>query len=188
MEKSKYIAKIIPFMKEHGMSLSMDAIAEGIGVSKKTLYNQFSSKEELLEAILASTTDEFHKKVDCLSNYDCPVINGFKSGITGLKEYFYDISHLFMKDFIRLNPTKSSAHHIMGSDYFERQMKENIIRGKQEGVYRDDIDENLFSKYIASSIFGFFYRNVMARKDYAADYYFSQVTEFNLRALVKHQA
>lgn len=44
--KDKYVAKAISILKQEGFRLSLDEMATKMGITKKTLYNNFSSKEE----------------------------------------------------------------------------------------------------------------------------------------------
>ena len=53
--RSRIIAAADTLFYEHGLrSVSVDAIAERAGVTKRTLYYHFESKDELIAAYLAS--------------------------------------------------------------------------------------------------------------------------------------
>jgi len=97
------------------------------------------------------------------------------------------MSHAFMRDLMEYYPQKASADHAIGSGYFEEKICRNIEEGKQEGVYRADIDSGLLAKYIAFSVFSFFRREVMMKNSYSADHYFAQVINFNINALLIKQ-
>ena len=43
--KEKYAAKAMEVFRQSGLHISIDEIAEKSGVTKKTLYNHFESKE-----------------------------------------------------------------------------------------------------------------------------------------------
>lgn len=47
---------------EKGMKFSMDDLARRLGISKRTLYEHFSSKVEILETIIEQTAQEFDEK------------------------------------------------------------------------------------------------------------------------------
>lgn len=53
LERSKKI-----FFKFGLFKISMDELADQIGISKKTIYNNFGSKENLLEAIIFSSMEQ----------------------------------------------------------------------------------------------------------------------------------
>jgi len=51
--RSAILAAARDVVSEHGRAISMGTVAERAGVSRITLYNQFGSKERLLEALAA---------------------------------------------------------------------------------------------------------------------------------------
>ncbi|NLD20902.1 MAG: TetR/AcrR family transcriptional regulator, partial [Bacteroidales bacterium] len=54
MKKDKYLDKAITLFKKEGVSMPIEVIAEKMGVSKKTLYNNFESKDGLIEQCMES--------------------------------------------------------------------------------------------------------------------------------------
>lgn len=187
MDKNKYLSLIIPLLKEEGLGLSMDAVAQKIGVTKKTLYNQFVSKDQMIEECLKMVSAQFRASLSCMDGESVPVEKRFADGVTTLRLYFREMSRVFMRDLMEYYPQKASLDHTAGSAYFEEKISENIEEGKRRGVYRPDIDSSLFAKYIAFSIFSFFQKEVMMRNTYSADHYFEQVIKFNINALLIKQ-
>lgn len=187
MNKEKYIERTIALFKDQGLMLSMDEIAEKIGVTKKTLYNRFSSKDELIDECIKKITEEFQMKINCLDDRTIPVADGFREGITAMRTFFRDMSPVFFRDLIAHYPSRANDDHVSGSDYFDKMLCLNIKRGIDEGVYRKEIDAELFAKYIAFSIFVFFRQTVMMQSFYSSEYYFKQVIDFNLNALIIKQ-
>lgn len=187
MKKEKYLSSIIPILKEEGLSLSMDAIAQRIGVTKKTLYNIFSSKDKMIEECLGLISDRFKKDLECMEDENVPVTGRFATGVTTLRLYFKDMSHAFIRDLMVQYPQMAEMDHTAGRSFFEEKVARNIECGQREGVYRSDIDPGLLSKYISFSIFSFFQKEVMLGSAYSADYYFKQVIDFNINALLNKQ-
>lgn len=187
MNKKKYVAAIVTLFKEEGLSLSMDAIAERIGVTKKTLYNRFSSREGLIDCCIDAMNEELRENISCLSDENVPAPEGFSRGITGLKDTMYGITHVFMRDLMSVYPQKAASDHAVGSALFEDMLRQNIERGKAAGIYRQSIDAGLFSKYISYSIFSFFFKNIMRGGAWSSDSYFRQVIDFNINALIDKQ-
>lgn len=184
MNKDKYLSSIIPLLKEEGLGLSMEAVAQKIGVTKKTLYNRFSSKDQMIEDCLETIYLQFKEDLACMDDTSLSVEKRFESGVTTLRLYFKDMSHSFMRDLMQFYPQKASLNHSVGLTYFEDKIAQNIESGKREGVYRQEIDSGLFSKYISYSIFTFFHKEVMMANTYSAAYYFEQVINFNINALL----
>lgn len=187
MTKEKYLSTIIPLLKNEGLGLSMEAVANKIGVTKKTLYNIFESKDKMIEDCLEEVFFQFQDNLSCMNDTSIPVENRFEAGVKALRQYFKEMSPMFMKDLMECYPQKASLDHSTGSSYFEMKIAHNISEGKESGVYRSDIDPELFAKYIAFSIFSFFQKEVMNKNTYSADYYFDQVINFNINALLKKE-
>lgn len=184
MKKENYLHAIIPLLKEEGLSLSMETIATRIGVTKKTLYNRFVSKDRMIEDCLELIDQQFRDSFAVMDDESIPVEKRFEIAVSTLRQYFKDMSHAFLRDLMDFYPQKASLDHSAGSVYFEEKIALNITRGQQAGVYRPDIDASLFAKYIAFSIFSFFQKKVMMEHIYSADYYFEQVINFNINALL----
>lgn len=185
MKKDKYLSAIIPILKEEGLGLSMEAMAQKIGVTKKTLYNRFNSKDQMIEDCLEQVTGQFKENLACMDDETLPVVERFEKGVTILRLYFKDMSHAFMRDLMVQYPQMASLDHTAGRSYFEEKIAQNIESGKVSGTYRTDIDSALFAKYISFSIFSFFQKEVMMGSTYSADYYFKQVIDFNINALLR---
>lgn len=127
-------------------SVSMDDIARELGRSKKTLYQYFANKEVLVNRIMdqhlrqeelllqqirdesANAMDEWHKIFD----HNCKFLSSMNpSVIFDLRKYHTEAWSMF-HDYKR---------EVIGS-----VVMENMRRGKREGLYRNDIDENILSR------------------------------------------
>lgn len=184
MNRDKYLADIIRLFKEEGLGLSMETVAQKIGVTKKTLYNRFASKDRMIEECLEQVSRNFRESLECMDDESIPVEKRFEMGVSTLRRHFREMSHAFMRDLMEMYPQKASMDHAAGSSYFEEKIARNIEEGKKSGVYRKTIDAGLFAKYISVSIFSFFQKEIMMKNTYSADYYFQQVIDFNINALI----
>lgn len=108
MTKDKYLSDIIRILKEEGLGLSMDTIAQKIGITKKTLYNRFSSKDQLIEDCLVQISDEFKESLSCMDDDSIPVEKRFEMGVSTLRQYFKEMSPALMRDLMKDYPQKAS--------------------------------------------------------------------------------
>lgn len=184
MKKEKYVAAIVPVLKECGLKITMDEIALKIGATKKTLYNQFGSRELMIEECLDEMTRQYRKNLACMDDRTIPAHERFVNGVKYLRQYFKDIAPVFISDLMKIYPQKASMDHAEGRTFFENKLVENIKVGQLEGDYRADLDPGLIAKYIAYAVFSFFKKEVMNGSTYSADFYFEQIITFNVSALV----
>ncbi|MCF0175488.1 MAG: TetR/AcrR family transcriptional regulator [Bacteroidales bacterium] len=187
MKEEKYLEKALALFKSEGVSMSMDTIAERMGVAKKTLYNNFESKDALVGRCMESVLNNLRERLACLEEPSVPAKESFSAGIMALRGFFLEICPVFLKEMLDYYPNLASSDHDAGSAIFVEKLTCHIERGQQDGSYRPEIDARLMSGYIAYSIFSYFRKNVMRGGDCTADHYFSQVIDFNLAALLNRK-
>ena len=132
-------------------AVKMDDIAALLGISKRTLYEIYSNKEELLlecvkfqegqyDAYMAS----FEK--DSSNNVIDIIIEFYNKQI----QWLSDVNPLYFSDIQKYSQVVS---------YFERRdierKQDKMIfyqRGIREGVFRDDVDYDVLSRILKASI------------------------------------
>ncbi len=62
--KEKILAAAAIMIEEQGISFRMDDLAKALTISKRTLYEQFRSKHEIVETILVHGAEDFYKQHD----------------------------------------------------------------------------------------------------------------------------
>ena len=60
--KEKILAAAAIMIEERGISFRMDDLAKSLTISKRTLYEQFHSKHEIVETILVHGAEEFYRQ------------------------------------------------------------------------------------------------------------------------------
>ena len=183
MKEDKYIDKAITLFKKEGISMSIETIAESIGVTKKTLYNNFESKDGLIDKCMSKVIADLDRDLECLNDETKDLRTCFSEGICVLVNFFRETSPKFLSGMMKYYPQLASSDHDAGRELFNQKLHQHIARGQKEGVYRQEIDSKLISGYISYSIFSYFKKSVMHDGDFAAEHYFNQVIDFNLKAL-----
>lgn len=133
------------FMTYGVRSISMDDIARHLGMSKKTLYQYFKDKSELVERV----TEEYIRERQ--DEYD----DATKDAVNAIEE-LHLISICIRKHFRELNPSLvfdlkkfyPSAWNVF-LDYERKtvyeSVKSNLERGKQEGYFREEINTEILA-------------------------------------------
>lgn len=140
------------FMRMGIRSVSMDDISTQLGMSKKTLYNYFEDKDQLVTTVVSR-----HFKQKCLELEACS-----NQAHNAVHEFFLILDRIII-DFTSMNPIvihDMQKFHPLAFAEFTRYKQEvvlacvrqNIERGKVEGHYRSDLDADIISKYRLESI------------------------------------
>ena len=182
--KEKIISKSEELFFSLGFkSVTMDDIANAMGISKKTIYAHFSNKTELVEVVTFSVLDHISEGIDKINAtsinpieelYDIKmfVINYLKSVKVSpqhqLKKYYPQIyQRLQIKQFEKMHSS------------FENSLK----MGMNTGLFRPDIDVNFISRLYFNGVTAIRDISVFPESDFDKNYLFESYLEYHLRAI-----
>ena len=143
------------FMQFGIKSVSMDDISRELGISKKTLYKFVSNKKELVNATLNKYMSEEMKTVGSIQESSNNSVHELvliaQHVILMLKKLspntIYDLRKYYGEQWRKIESERDIQ--------IFNTIKMNLEKGKQEGVYREDINTDLVSRLyviIATSI------------------------------------
>ena len=147
-KKAKEIAgKVKDLFKKYGIkSVTMDDVSHELGISKKTLYEYFSDKSNLVKAVIDCETvireEHFAQNRQQSKNAIEEMLNIYRFYQEIMKEhnpsFAYDLRKYYPE--IYSNLQKIKREKIMEATL------SNIKKGKEEGLYRTDINETIIAK------------------------------------------
>jgi|DewCreStandDraft_4_1066084.scaffolds.fasta_scaffold00022_35 AcrR family transcriptional regulator len=136
------------FTKFGYSNVTMDGISKEIGISKRTLYTYFKSKEALLEDTVNNLLEDARIRVENIINrfYDGSKVDYFEQ-LKHLWDLMVEYVQIFTKDFqIDL---KKSLPHIWKkiNDFKDNQFKYSFSKVYKYAVenhyFKQDVDENI---------------------------------------------
>jgi AcrR family transcriptional regulator len=96
------------FHSEGFYKTSMDELSRGLGISKKTIYKHFNSKDELVEQICACTSEEISGAIDKIVESDSDVVLKFVKILGLYSSFTMNISSMWLRD-LRLHAPGEAA-------------------------------------------------------------------------------
>ncbi|MGB4703602.1 MAG: TetR/AcrR family transcriptional regulator [Candidatus Saccharicenans sp.] len=133
------------FFKYGFSRLSMDELAEDLGISKATLYRHFPDKEALLRAVMAMTRDRVLSQIQAIvRDGRLPVKFRLTAYLEFLSRFMSGLSRDFIRDLRQKLPELWKE-----MDDFRRQqvfplVSEVIMEGVRKGEIKSDLDGRLF--------------------------------------------
>lgn len=127
-------------------SVTMDEIASQLGVSKKTIYQSFDDKNQLVDAVVVEMLD--YNKL-CCSSSRAQAKNAVQEaylGLESLQEMLDNMNPSILFDIERGHPQTFKKFIEYKCNFLFELIKNNIERGQEEGLYREDVDADLISK------------------------------------------
>lgn len=140
------------FMQYGLRSVSMDDIANQLGISKKTIYQYFEDKDELVDAVMQ---DEFtHNESRCEADRkrSLNAIDELFLAMEMVIEMFNQMNPALLFDMQKYYPNTFNKFLKHKNDYIYNIIRENLIRGIREGYFRPEIDIDLVSWFRMESM------------------------------------
>ena len=152
--KDKLIQISTKLFMSYGLkSVSMDDISREAGISKKTLYQHFENKETLintaLQEILIQDKDNISQIIEN-KEYDAiqKMIEIFKLSIKLLQS----IKPTVIYDLKKYYKNSWEIVENMHMRFIETTVEANLIQGKNERIYRNNIEPSIISKLFISKM------------------------------------
>jgi TetR/AcrR family transcriptional regulator, cholesterol catabolism regulator len=181
---NEILQKVSELYFKYGIkSVTMDDVARELGISKKTLYEYFIDKNDLVSKFL-----EFHiKKIRCVFEEE-------KEDDGNAIDHLLFISKI-MRNFLQeMNP---SVHYDLQKYYpaifkslFEYKrnnmldsVKQNIIRGMKEGVYRKDLNPEIIAHIYVNRVEGSMDADFLKTNDFTSSELFSEMFTYHIRGI-----
>ncbi len=168
------------FLKFGFKSITMDDIANDLGISKKTIYKYFNNKRDLVTQAVTFIHE------DCL----CKIDHVCQLGHNAIEENF-EVKKIF-KDMFQASTDESPMYQLEKyyPKVFEKVMKKefimfqeciakNIEKGIEGGLYRKDIDISIATR--------FYFALIMAiHDDTLFTYKQNTINKLEMEALIYH--
>ncbi|MEO6694358.1 MAG: TetR/AcrR family transcriptional regulator [Ignavibacteria bacterium] len=113
---------------------SMDELATDLGISKKTIYKHFPSKEKLLEDICNDTTCEIAGKLEDIVEGNDDVVVKFVKILNMHSNFSINISDKWISDISIHAPNLKKNIESMKNEQINKVMKKLLEQGKKEKI------------------------------------------------------
>src|SRR5215469_13641853 len=138
----------------HGFrSVTMDDLAEELGISKKTLYAYFPGKFDLLKAVLADklrSVEATLKEVTHAQAHDFPAT--LQELLTGTQRELDEIKPPFVRDMRQKAPEVFKLVERRRAALFERYFGKLLVDGQRAGMVRKDVPAKLIIEILLAMV------------------------------------
>ncbi len=165
-------------------SVTMDEIASQLGVSKKTIYQSFSDKNELVDAVIV---DLLTNNKECCQKDKARAQNAVEEvylAMEMLESMFENMNPSILFDMERNHPATYEKFKKHKYNFLFHLVKENIERGKREELYRPEINSDVVATVRLETMMMPFNENLFPKSKYSLVFLEQQLIEYYLFGLV----
>ena len=150
--KEKILAAAAIMIEERGISFRMDDLAKSLTISKRTLYEQFHSKHEIMETILVHGAEEFYRQHENI------VKNKSLTLEEVLDRYFRVRSNLyaafngesFKEIFLSIPQLQDTMNILFKKDW--DLLKDYLVHQQEQGTIAQNVDIDIIIMMLQGAI------------------------------------
>ena len=168
-QRKHIVEQAFSTFKQRGFkNVTMDDISRQVGISKKTLYELFKHKDDLVEAVVQYV---IHNNTCQIENTATPSNNAIEHNIQMmlyLDRFVGGMNPVCFIDLQRYYPVAFQHLTQHRTQFVEQSILHNLKQGIEEGLYRPDIDVQIIARYRTESIFLVIQQQWFSNLDYDA--------------------
>ena len=159
--KERILQKSNELFNRYGIrSVSMDDIAAQLGISKKTVYQYYTDKDELVDAVFTEIMDGNREQCVICSQTGKDAIHEIFLSFDMVEDMLSNMHPSVLFDMQKYHAGTFKKFNDYRNHFLFKMIKQNIEKGIEEGLYRDEIDVEILSRYRLHSIMMSFDSNV----------------------------
>ena len=140
------------FLRSGIKSVTMDDIAKHLGMSKKTIYQFFKDKNELVMALLKKKLKEDEENMAAIINNSTNVIEEMIVMMKCHEELFSRINPAVIHDLQKYHPEAWKQFQSFKAEVVIKKMGDLLVKGIKQGYVRPEIDVKVIAKMHVNQI------------------------------------
>ena len=184
-KRNEIIEQVKNLYLEFGIkSVTMDDVSHKLGISKKTLYECFTDKKQLVWSVLENMSTSpnspysggMPKNLNALEellfyyNLQVKMIQDHKPG------FIYDLKKYYPRFFEHFNKIKRTR--------FIDHVRNNLVKGKNEGLFRSDLDEEIITRLTLMRMECIMTTDIFDNSSFSKAKLFNEIFRFHLYGIV----
>jgi len=146
--KENIIAESIHLFLKNGLrSVTMDDIARHLGISKKTIYQHFKDKEEIIIQSTAAVFEAETKMMEEIEKVSENAVEHLYKQTIWLRERIKNTSTTALYDMKKYYHNAWVKYKCYKHDVVYNSVIRNLKRGIKEGLFRSDINPEILAQF-----------------------------------------
>ena len=144
----KILAACAELFSQYGFkTITMDDIARRAGISKKTLYQHFANKHEVVQESVVWYKNQTSGSCEMVLKDAENAIEAMVKMLAFFDSMHKKINPMAIFELQRFFPESYKVFKEMLMERDVQQMRNNILQGMKEGLYREDLNADLLARY-----------------------------------------
>lgn len=134
------------FFKYGIKSVTMDDIAKHLAISKKTIYQFYSDKNEIVETLMKETLKQDECEFKQIHDQASNMIEEVMHMMQHITQMFAKTNPNIFYDLQKYHPKAWNLFKEFKQECMAAMIEKSIERGKKEGLVREDVNSKIISR------------------------------------------
>jgi TetR/AcrR family transcriptional regulator, cholesterol catabolism regulator len=146
--KERILLKSHELFNRYGLrSVSMGDIAAQLGISKKTVYQYYTDKDDLVSAVFTAVMEE-NRSCCCMDQQKADnAIHEVFLAFDRMIDMFTNMNPSVLYDMEKYHPAVFKKYQEFKNEFLYNMIRSNLERGISEGLYRAEIDVDILTRF-----------------------------------------
>ena len=162
----------------------MDDAARHLGISKKTLYQYFADKAELVQEAVSREILNKQKNFAPLSNSSANALEELLTYHKVQIKMIFDYKPNFIYDLKKYYPEIYNKYVIIKREKIIDSVKQNLLKGIKEGYFRPALDADIISRITLMRIEGMIHSGLFTIDEMMSPKVFSEIFYYHVYGIV----
>jgi len=127
-------------------TITMEDLARKVGISKKTIYQEFEDKKDLVKAVFARILEEDRQRLAFIAEQGDGVIEHLVQTSKMMRERLTSINPLVILEVQKYFPEAWKIFESFKEDTIQSDLVKVLEKGKELGYFRKEIDSKILAK------------------------------------------
>jgi AcrR family transcriptional regulator len=168
MMKSKILEIAIEQFSRYGVrTVTMEDIARLAGISKKTIYQEFKDKRDLVKETFASVLEADRRNMCYAANSEGGVIEHLVKTSRMLRERLANMNPMVILEIQRHFPEAWEQFETFKQEFVMKDLVTIMEKGKEQGYFRPEIDSRILARLRVNQVTSSFDPAYFDMKEYS---------------------
>ncbi len=188
MNKVEILNKVCSLYRKYGIkSITMDDAARHLGISKKTLYQHFADKTELVKEAVIHEVQSKQNNLIILNRKETNAIEDLLDYYKAQVKLILDYKPNFVYDLKKYYPSIYETYVKIKRERILESTRYNLVKGKEEGLYRENLDVDIISRLLLMRIEGMIHSGIFTTEELLSPVVFTEIFNYHLYGIVSEK-
>lgn len=187
-KKIEYLKVITQLFMKYGFkSIGVDDIARELGISKKTLYQEFKDKNDIVEQVISDLVGKEQQETCEISDNSVNAIDEIIHISKKIGGKYQETQPSIVYELQKYYPSAWKIFQNHKTNHVFKRIKANLDRGMAEGLYRNNLKTGIIATLFVNKMELFLDGDAFGEKKYSFQEIYFEMMRYHIRGIASEK-